>query len=96
MSGKRKVAVSDMPRIMVEYFLKHYLGVDAVRGRELKVVSGYFVGLMEANNVNGVVLDDDKTLSDAVGIGSFHEYSLDHQLFSYCKVRTIVYLSFYL
>ncbi|KAK3230792.1 hypothetical protein Dsin_002673 [Dipteronia sinensis] len=86
MSGKRKVAVSDMPRIMVEGFLKHYLGVDAVRGRELKVVSGYFVGLMAANNVNGVVLDDDKMVSDqAVGIGCFSKYSLDHQLFSYCK-----------
>ncbi|KAK3230790.1 hypothetical protein Dsin_002671 [Dipteronia sinensis] len=86
MSGKRTVAVSDMPRIMVEGFLKHYLGVDTVQGRELKVVSGYFVGYMEANNVNGVVLDDDKMVSDhAVGIWCFSKCSLDHQLLSYCK-----------
>lgn len=47
MSSERKIAVSDMPRVMVEGFLRDYLGIEAVFGRELKVVNGYFVGLME-------------------------------------------------
>ncbi|KVH89580.1 Phospholipid/glycerol acyltransferase [Cynara cardunculus var. scolymus] len=43
----RKVGLSELPRVMVEGFLKDYLGVDCVFGRDLKVVCGYFVGLME-------------------------------------------------
>ncbi|KAL6012791.1 Glycerol-3-phosphate acyltransferase 3 [Asimina triloba] len=45
--GGRRVGVSEMPRVMVEGFLKDYMGVEVVLGRELKVVCGYYVGLME-------------------------------------------------
>ncbi|KAL6296927.1 hypothetical protein ACE6H2_005069 [Prunus campanulata] len=38
----KKVGFSDLPRVMVEGFLKDYVGVDVVVARELKVVGGYF------------------------------------------------------
>lgn len=85
MKAKRKIAVSDMPRIMIECFLKDYLRVDAVEGRELKTVCGYFVGLMEGKNANGVILNELRVGSHVIGIGSFSK-STDDQLFSYCKV----------
>lgn len=84
MKAKRKIAVSDMPRIMIECFLKDYLRVDAVEGRELKTVCGYFVGLMEGKNANGVILNELRVGSHVIGIGSFNK-STDDQLFSYCK-----------
>ncbi|KAI3732514.1 hypothetical protein L1987_63719 [Smallanthus sonchifolius] len=47
--GKKKVGVSKLPQVMVECFLKDYLEVDHVFGRELSVFGGYFVGLMKDN-----------------------------------------------
>jgi len=41
------VRVSRMPRVMVKGFLKEYLEVDVVIGRELKVFCGYYRGFME-------------------------------------------------
>ncbi|CAN0877081.1 Probable glycerol-3-phosphate acyltransferase 3 [Linum grandiflorum] len=43
----RVVCVTGLPRIMVEGFLKYYLGIEGVVGREMVVVHGYFTGLME-------------------------------------------------
>ncbi|RZS04875.1 hypothetical protein BHM03_00035293 [Ensete ventricosum] len=45
--GRRMVCVSSMPTLMVEGFLKEYLDVEVVLGRELKVFAGYYTGLME-------------------------------------------------
>ncbi|OAY69111.1 putative glycerol-3-phosphate acyltransferase 3 [Ananas comosus] len=45
--GSKKVCVSKMPRVMVEGFLKDYLEVDVVIGRELKEFNGYYTGFME-------------------------------------------------
>ncbi|OAY69112.1 putative glycerol-3-phosphate acyltransferase 3 [Ananas comosus] len=45
--GSKKVCVSEMPRVMVEGFLKDYLEVDVVIGRELKEFHGYYTGFME-------------------------------------------------
>ncbi|CAI0447747.1 unnamed protein product [Linum tenue] len=45
--GEKLMAVSDLPRVMVEGFARDYLGVATVVGREVKEVNGYFVGLME-------------------------------------------------
>ncbi|KAG8061653.1 hypothetical protein GUJ93_ZPchr0003g16678 [Zizania palustris] len=44
---RRRVCVSAMPRVMVEPFLKEYLGVDAVVAPELRVFRGYYLGLTE-------------------------------------------------
>ncbi|XP_076890188.1 putative glycerol-3-phosphate acyltransferase 3 [Bidens hawaiensis] len=62
--GKKKVGVSKLPQVMVECFLKDYLEFDHVFGRELKVVGGYYVGLMKENKgiikhrINQVVEED--------------------------------------
>ncbi|KAF8387680.1 hypothetical protein HHK36_026334 [Tetracentron sinense] len=84
----RKVGVSDLPQVMVEGFLRDYLEVQFVVGRELKVICGYYMGLMEDKKTDGLglkeIFGDEKPSSDVVGIGSFNK-SLDHQLFSHCK-----------
>ncbi|KAB1205433.1 putative glycerol-3-phosphate acyltransferase 3 [Morella rubra] len=88
MSCGRKVGVSNLPTVMVEGFLKDYLGVDDVVGRELKVVCGYFVGIMEAKKSDGTLLNqilgEEKTCSGAIGIVS-HRTVLDHHVFASCK-----------
>lgn len=46
--GKKRIGFSNIfPQVMIESFLKDYLEVEEVVGRELKVFYGYFVGLME-------------------------------------------------
>ncbi|CAL1393204.1 unnamed protein product [Linum trigynum] len=47
MRYERKVGFTNLPRIMVEGFMKHYLGIEMVVGREMVVFHGYFSGLME-------------------------------------------------
>ncbi|CAJ1971808.1 unnamed protein product [Sphenostylis stenocarpa] len=54
MCCERKVAISKLPRIMVENFLKDYLGVEAVMARELKSFSGFFLGVFEKKNPNKI------------------------------------------
>ncbi|KAK9064221.1 hypothetical protein SSX86_015601 [Deinandra increscens subsp. villosa] len=88
----RKVGYSELPRVMVEGFLKDYLDVDCVFGRDLKVVCGYFVGLMEddyvTSRISSFLMDDAygeiKSDSHLIGFGSSNKI-LDHQLFSLCK-----------
>ncbi|KAI3506587.1 hypothetical protein L1887_21147 [Cichorium endivia] len=47
--GRKKVGVSKLPQIMVECYLKEFLEIDYVFGRDLVVCGGYFVGLMKEN-----------------------------------------------
>ncbi|PSR85933.1 Glycerol-3-phosphate acyltransferase [Actinidia chinensis var. chinensis] len=84
-SGKR-VGVSDMPQVMVESFLREYLEIEFVVGRELKVCCGYFVGLMEDKKkiVLDEIFEDEKISSKIIGLGNFNR-SHDHHLFSRCK-----------
>ncbi|KAL6615636.1 hypothetical protein ACP70R_037906 [Stipagrostis hirtigluma subsp. patula] len=48
--ARRKVVVTSAPRVMAEWFLKEYMGADAVVGCELQVVTvgggRYFTGLL--------------------------------------------------
>ncbi|XP_065860286.1 probable glycerol-3-phosphate acyltransferase 3 [Euphorbia lathyris] len=86
--GGVKVGVSDFPRVMIESFLKDYLEVDFVVGRELKSVCGYFVGVLEDKSKNKHVLNVAEKIcnQDVVGITRFRRsQDHDHQLFSYCK-----------
>ncbi|KAK9147090.1 hypothetical protein Sjap_006993 [Stephania japonica] len=95
--GGRKVGVSDLPRVMVEGFLREYLDIDVVVGRELKEFHGYYLGLMEDKKKgycsaleNVIGHDDERTSSDGVvGFGSLDNL-LDHQFFSLCKDMYIV------
>ncbi|XVE63138.1 hypothetical protein DITRI_Ditri06bG0176000 [Diplodiscus trichospermus] len=52
-----KIGVTDMPRVMVECFLKDYLKVEAVVGREMKVVCGRFIGLIEEKKPSSAFLE---------------------------------------
>ncbi|KAM5558394.1 putative glycerol-3-phosphate acyltransferase 2 [Rosa sericea] len=89
-AGNKKVGVSNLPRVLIETFLKDYMEIDVVVGRELKVFGGYFLGLMEEKkNINLNILDehgghDKMGSSDIIGITSFNQ-RLDDPIFSYCK-----------
>ncbi|KAF6138287.1 hypothetical protein GIB67_001437 [Kingdonia uniflora] len=92
MKGGKRVGVSVLPRVMVESFLREYLEIEVVVGRELKLFHGYYVGLLEDKDY-GFVLDkiigEERLGCDAVGIRSFKR-SLDHHLFTNCKDIYIV------
>ncbi|XP_010259209.1 PREDICTED: probable glycerol-3-phosphate acyltransferase 2 [Nelumbo nucifera] len=89
MRSGRKLAVTALPTVMVEGFLRDYLGVESVVGRELKQFRGYFLGFMENKERSSLVLEkvlgeEDERNRDVVGIGCLNK-SLDHQVFSHCK-----------
>ncbi|KAD7117936.1 hypothetical protein E3N88_05204 [Mikania micrantha] len=85
-----KVGLSEFPRVMVEGFLRDYLGIDYVYGRDLKEVCGYFVGLMEdhvptrSSFLINDVFGERKNDCHLIGFGSSNK-TFDHQLFSICK-----------
>lgn len=89
--GGKKVGVSKLPRVMVETFLREYLEIDFVLGRELRVFRGYFVGLIEEGtddvNVLDFVHEGNGSCSDIIGISG--RKGLDHKFFSQCKVRFV-------
>lgn len=92
--AKKKVGVSELPQVMVESFLKDYMEVDVVVGRELKVFCGYYVGLyvdekMSASDhhLEGKLCKDVTKLSSNVfGLSNLNSSTQD-QLFSCCKVN---------
>ncbi|KAF7846543.1 hypothetical protein BT93_L4180 [Corymbia citriodora subsp. variegata] len=94
--GGKRVGVSGLPQVMVESFLRDYLEVDMVVGRELKVVRGYYVGLVERKR-RSVVDEFEEMLgketssgSGLIGISSYNK-SLQHDpLFSRCKELYLV------
>lgn len=96
--GKKRVALTNFPLVMVQSFLKDYLQIDVVVGRELKVCGGYYVGLMEdqktnkdlalASSLEEISLSE-KTSRDniIIGITDFNNFCDDHHFFSHnCKV----------
>lgn len=84
--GGKKVGVSNLPRVMVESFLKEYLKIDFVAGRELKMVCGYYVGLMdETKNMHALKqVHEGKGSLDMIGITRFNNIH-DDEIFSSCK-----------
>ncbi|XVF41753.1 hypothetical protein PTKIN_Ptkin01aG0305600 [Pterospermum kingtungense] len=89
--GGSKIGVTAMPRVMVECFLEDYLRVDAVVGRELKVVRGRFTGLLEEKEHTSaflelnLILGEQRMDSPLIGICCFNN-SFDQQLFSNFEV----------
>ncbi|XP_050376730.1 probable glycerol-3-phosphate acyltransferase 3 [Argentina anserina] len=89
----KKVAVSDLPKVMVEGFLKDYIGVDAVVARELKVAGGYCIGLMEEMNTKGLesnqILGDEKQsnsqTTQTIGIFCHNKFIHQQLLSQNCK-----------
>ncbi|CAK9152870.1 unnamed protein product [Ilex paraguariensis] len=86
--GGKKVGMSDLPQVMVESFLRDYLEIEFVVGRDLKVFCGYFVGLMEHKKKTALEdichCQDGKMAFPSIGISSLHK-SVDHHTFSLCK-----------
>jgi glycerol-3-phosphate acyltransferase len=87
-SSRRVVCVSrGMPRVMVDGFLREYLGADAVVGREMKTLWGFYTGLfMEDEEELVLTTDDDGAAAAAVvGFSGSSEF-LKHPLARSCKV----------
>lgn len=92
--GGKMVAESNMPQVMIDSFLKDYLDIDLVFGRELKVFCGYFVGLMEDKKKNILALQEvikQENNGDVIGISSLNT-SLDHyKSFLQCNVSSFLF-----
>lgn len=87
MCCERKVASSKLPRIMVQGFLKDYLGVEAVVAREIKSCNGYFLGVFEKHKTT-IPYDVKATSMDnnSIGIIGSHIEYIDQKLFPHYKV----------
>ncbi|OMO54815.1 Phospholipid/glycerol acyltransferase [Corchorus capsularis] len=82
MSYDRKVAVTEMPKIMVEGFLRDYLGIyNTIVARELKEFRGYFLGVMEEK------MDAEPLMSthSSIGLVCSRKSYYNHKIFSDCK-----------
>lgn len=90
--AKVNYAVTDMPQIMVESFLSDYLEIDFVTGRDLKAVCGYYVGIMQ-DKKNTTSLEDKyedaNVFKNVIGLNNI-DTSVQHPLFSHCKVCTVI------
>ncbi|KAM7276347.1 hypothetical protein ACFE04_018213 [Oxalis oulophora] len=85
--GGKRIAISGFPKVMIESFLKDYLEIDDVVGRELKVWCGYFVGVLEEKKKDHVEENhgEGRIGFEAIGITSLQNSVDCHQLFSHCK-----------
>ncbi|XP_028757472.1 probable glycerol-3-phosphate acyltransferase 3 [Neltuma alba] len=87
MTFRRKVAISKMPRIMVENFLNEYIGAETVVAGEVKSLYGYFLGFMEdkiqRNKALLEELEENKATHNVVGMTC--QKHVDQQVFSHCK-----------
>ncbi|GAB2234536.1 hypothetical protein Drorol1_Dr00003791 [Drosera rotundifolia] len=85
---KRKIGVSNMPKVMVESFLKDYLVIDLVFGREIKDFHGYYIGLLEENedaiHLEKILGEEEVSSSNVIGACGPND-SLTHPWFSNCK-----------
>jgi glycerol-3-phosphate acyltransferase len=85
-SSRRVVCVSrGMPRVMVDGFLREYLGADAVVGREMKTLWGFYTGLFMLDEEELVLTNDGAAAAAAVGLSGSSEF-LKHPLARSCKV----------
>ncbi|KAH0890669.1 hypothetical protein HID58_053098, partial [Brassica napus] len=56
--GKRIGVSDDLPQVMIEGFLKDYLETEVVVGREMRVVGGYYIGIMEDKTKHDLEFDE--------------------------------------
>ncbi|XP_052178866.1 glycerol-3-phosphate acyltransferase 1 [Diospyros lotus] len=90
-SAGSRVVFTSVPRVMVEAFLKEYLGVGNVIGTELHGVGGYFTGLLSGSGlvVKHRALKEffgEKKPEIGLGTSSLH----DHLFISLCKEAYVV------
>ncbi|KAF3336249.1 hypothetical protein FCM35_KLT18835 [Carex littledalei] len=95
----RVICVSRMPRVMIEAFLREYLEVEYVLGRELKVLGGFYTGFMQGGEEGEKVLELKEVLKDCsyeisasafVGFSSSTFVKSQFPLSSYCKEILLV------
>lgn len=87
MRCERKVALTKLPRVMVEGFLKDYLGVESVVARDVKSFKGYFLGLFEESKENNTRLYEAKGDNEnTFRITGNHIGYIDRELFPEFKV----------
>ncbi|KAJ4807699.1 glycerol-3-phosphate acyltransferase 3 [Rhynchospora pubera] len=86
----RVVCVSSMPRVMVEAFLREYLGLEDVLGTELEEFMGFYTGFLHGERERCKVLELKKAFKDgAVGFSS-SSFAQSKLPFSYCKELLLV------
>uniref|UniRef100_A0ACD5UIN1 Uncharacterized protein n=1 Tax=Avena sativa TaxID=4498 RepID=A0ACD5UIN1_AVESA len=85
-AARRRVCVTRMPMVMVDGFLREYLGAEVVVGKGMKVLCGFYTGLME--EAEEVILNKEARKimleGDAVGFSGSLEF-LRHPLSHCCK-----------
>ncbi|XP_078168812.1 putative glycerol-3-phosphate acyltransferase 3 [Carex rostrata] len=90
----RVICVSRMPRVMVEAFLREYLELDHVLGRELKVLGGFYTGFMQGGEEREVLelkdCSNEISSSAFVGFSSSTFAKSQLPLSSYCKEILLV------
>ncbi|KAL6615635.1 hypothetical protein ACP70R_037905 [Stipagrostis hirtigluma subsp. patula] len=95
--ARRKVVVTSAPRVMAEWFLKEYMGADAVVGSDLQVVTvgrgRYFTGLLcgprnAPEQMKEALRDAEGLMADIAVITN--SSPLDHLLVPYCKEVYVV------
>ena len=79
------VCVTAMPRVMVEGFLREYLGVEAVVAPKMKVLWGFYTGAMEDADHKHKVVAATAEGKEVVGFAGSPEF-LQHPLARCCKV----------
>ncbi|XP_037450648.1 probable glycerol-3-phosphate acyltransferase 3 [Triticum dicoccoides] len=86
-AGGRRVCVTrKLPRVVIEGFLREYLDAEAVVGKEMKVLWGFYTGLLEEGD-EGMLDEQQKIMldgDDAVGFSGSLEF-LQHSLARSCK-----------
>ncbi|XP_062179280.1 probable glycerol-3-phosphate acyltransferase 3 [Phragmites australis] len=93
-AGTVVAVTAEFPRVMVEGFLKEYLGVRAVVGREVTVVAGRYVGFLEnveagMERVGALLEKMDEMRSKRDGaVGLLGAGSRMHHVFSRCCKET--------
>ncbi|GJN05480.1 hypothetical protein PR202_ga23108 [Eleusine coracana subsp. coracana] len=85
--AKSVVGFSRMiPRVIMEPFLKEYIGLEMVLGREVKMVGGRYVGLLEKESEIRLGIPEHEG-AEMIWFGSSSNYSDHdlHQIFTCCK-----------
>ncbi|GAA0157754.1 scaffold/adaptor protein [Lithospermum erythrorhizon] len=84
-----RVGVTDFPTVMVEGFLKDYIGVDTILGRSLKEFYGYYVGLMEEkinlDEMMNQISNQNNNKSCLIGFGCIFNGSFNQQFLPLCQ-----------
>lgn len=90
--GGKRVGVSDFPQVMIDGFLRDYLEIEVVIGREMKMIGGYYLGIMEDKKKQEFVFDklvQEEKLSSGhvIGITSYNLPSRRSLFSQFCQVN---------